>query len=45
MVLGVIIYNSYTVFLLVNSHGYYEFQVEICAVINQDFDIEIVCKV
>ena len=30
--------------LLVNSRGYYKFQVEIGAATNQDFNIEIVCK-
>ena len=28
-------------YLLVNSHGYYKFQVEIGAVTNRDFNIEI----
>ena len=30
--------------LLVNSHGYYKFQVEIDAATNQDFNIKITCK-
>ena len=36
--------NGYGV-LLVNSHGYYKFQVEIGVMTNQDFYIEIVCDV
>ena len=30
--------------LLVDSHGYYKFQVKIDAVTNQDFYIEMACK-
>ena len=36
--------NQLTIFLHVNSHCYYEFQVEIGAVTNRDFNIKIAHK-